>query len=272
MKIVKILNNNAVVVKDGEEEKIAIGAGIAFNKRKNDIVNPQKIEKLFVMEENEKLQQLLSRIPDEHFLISEKIISYAEERMGTKLNEHIHIILTDHISFAIEREKDGIHLRNKLLNEIKILYKEEFDIGLWAVDFIKQKLNIEMDEDEAAFIALHLHTTKPKSKDLQETIRQTTIIKDMVEVIKNLIPIEVKEDDLAYHRLITHLRYALTRADQHDIRTLDDEMIDMIQKKFPFSYQCAKEVAKKVATEYEIRLPEQEMAYITLHIERLRKK
>lgn len=271
MKIVKILNNNAVIVRDGEEEKVAIGAGIAFNKRKNDIVNPQKIEKLFVMEENEKLQQLLTRIPDEHFLISEQIISYAEKQMGTKLNEHIHIILTDHISFAIERVKDGIHLRNKLLNEIKILYKEEFYIGLWAVEFIKQKLNVEMAEDEAAFIALHLHTTKPKSNDLQETIRLTTIIKDMVETIKSLIPIEVKEEDLAYHRLITHLRYALTRADE-DIRTLDNEMIDMIQKKLPFSYQCAKEVAKKAAKEYEIRLSEQELAYITLHIERLRKK
>ena len=35
--------------------------------------------------------------------------------MGTKLNEHIHIALTDHLSFAIERVRDGIHLNNKLI-------------------------------------------------------------------------------------------------------------------------------------------------------------
>lgn len=42
-KISKILNNNAVIVRDGEEEKVAIGTGVAFDKKKNDIVNPNKI-------------------------------------------------------------------------------------------------------------------------------------------------------------------------------------------------------------------------------------
>ncbi|EUJ33033.1 transcriptional antiterminator [Listeria floridensis FSL S10-1187] len=34
MKIIRILNNNAVIIQDGDEEKVAIGAGIAFNKKK----------------------------------------------------------------------------------------------------------------------------------------------------------------------------------------------------------------------------------------------
>lgn len=45
MKIKRILNHNAIVVKDQNEEKILLGAGIAFNKKKNDIVDPSKIEK-----------------------------------------------------------------------------------------------------------------------------------------------------------------------------------------------------------------------------------
>ncbi|WAA12056.1 PRD domain-containing protein [Fervidibacillus halotolerans] len=272
MRIYKILNNNAVIVKDGGVEKIAIGPGIAFNKQRNDVINPKKIEKLFVMEENEKLQQLLKRIPEEHFLISETIISYAEKQMDTKLSEHIHIQLTDHISFAIERIKEGIHLRNKLLNEIKILYKKEFTIGLWAIDYIKQHLQIEMDENEAAFIALHLHTAKQKGTDLKDAIRQTTIIQDMVKTIKSLVQIDVQEDDLAYHRLITHLRYALARTNKYEIRTLDDEITEMIQKKLPFANHCAHVLAKNVAEKYDIHFSEQELAYITLHIERLRKK
>ncbi|WP_062352821.1 PRD domain-containing protein [Bacillus kwashiorkori] len=272
MKITKILNNNAVVVKDGNVEKVAIGPGVAFQKRKNDIVNVHKIEKLFVMEENDKLQQLLNRIPEEYFIISEEIISYAEQHIGTKLNEHIHIVLTDHISFAIEREREGIHLRNKLLNEIKILYKREFEVGQWAIKHIKEQLGIEMQEDEAAYIALHIHTMKPTGGDLQETIRQTKIIKDMVQTIKKHVNIVVEEDDLAYHRLITHLRFTLTRVDEYDIRTLDEEMIEMIKKKFPFSFQCASSVAREVLLVHGISLPQQELGYITLHIERLRKQ
>lgn len=133
MKISKILNNNAVVVMDKNQEKIAIGSGVGFNKRKNDLVQTDKIEKLFTLKENEKLQQLLLRIPEEHFILAEEIIDYAESRLNTKLNEHVRVGLTDHLSFAIEREKEGIYLKNKLLQEIKVLYKDEFEIGLWAI-------------------------------------------------------------------------------------------------------------------------------------------
>lgn len=77
-------------------EKVAIGSRIAFQKYKNDIVQAVKIEKVFVVKENERFEQLLSQIPEEHFAVSEDIISYKEEYFGSKLNEHIHIALTDH--------------------------------------------------------------------------------------------------------------------------------------------------------------------------------
>ncbi|MFO1443180.1 PRD domain-containing protein [Bacillus sp. Bva_UNVM-123] len=183
MKIKKILNNNAVVIYDGEQEKVAMGSGIAFGKRKNDPVNSHQIEKVFVMKENEKLQQLLSRIPEEHFTISEEIITYAEQYIGIKLNEHIHIALTDHISFAIERVKEGTFLKNKLLQEIKVLYKKELEIGLWAISHMKEKCKLDIPVDEAAYIALHIHTMKPQGGDMRQTVKQTTIVRDMLSVI-----------------------------------------------------------------------------------------
>ncbi|MBS4174386.1 PRD domain-containing protein [Bacillus sp. FJAT-49736] len=272
MKITKVLNNNAVIVLDGSQEKIAVGAGIAFGKKRNDIVITSKIEKLFVMKENEKLQQLLNRIPEEHFIISEKIISYAEEYLGTKLNEHIHIALTDHLSYAMEREAEGIALKNKLLHEIKILYKKEYEIGLWALNYIKETYHIQMPEDEAGYIALHIHTMKLQGGDMRQTVIQTTIIREIVETIMTFLKIKVKEDDISYHRLITHLRFALTRVNQEESHTMDDEMLDMIKKKFSLSYQCAMEVAKELSSNYDIQLPDYELGYITLHIERLRKQ
>ncbi|SET55016.1 transcriptional antiterminator, BglG family [Oceanobacillus limi] len=271
MRIKKVLNNNAVIILDEDQEKIAIGAGVAFNKGKNDIVNPKKIEKLFVLKENEKLQQLLLRIPEEHFILSEEIIAHAEKQLGIKLNEHISLALTDHLSFAIERESQGIHLKNKLLQEIKILYKEEFDIGLWALRLINDKLGIEMPIDEAAFIALHIHTMKIQGGDLHETVRQTAILRDMVETIQNYLEITIKQEDLAYERLITHLRFALTRAHHYEAHTMDAEMLSMIKKKFEHSYRCAMEVRKELASLHGIDLPEEELGYISLHIERLRK-
>ncbi|MEG0258928.1 MAG: PRD domain-containing protein [Lysinibacillus sp.] len=243
MKITKILNNNAVIMLDKGQEKIAVGAGIAFGKKRNDLVTLDKIEKIFIIKENDKLQQLLSRIPEEHFTISEEIITYAEEAIGSKLNERIHIVLTDHVSFAIERLQDGIQLNNKLLHEIRILYRKEFEIGLWAIRHIKEKCQV----------------------------RQTTIIRDMVQIIQKYLQIHLEEDDISYHRLITHLRFALTRLNNYELSTMDEEMLVMIQKKFPFSYNCALEVAKEVEKLHGIELPNHELGYIAVHIERLYK-
>lgn len=272
MKIKKILNNNAVVVSDQNEEKIAIGAGIAFQKKKNDIINPNKIEKLFVLKENEKFQQLLLKIPEDHFVLSEEVISHAEESLGTKLNDHIHIALTDHLSFAIERIENGMILKNKLLPEIKILYKQEFEIGLWAVKHIEKKTGIQMPIDEAAYIALHLHTAKLQSGDIKHTLWQTTIIGEMVQTIKEFLNIEIDEDDFSYQRLVTHLRFALTRVSSGEPHIMDEEMVSMIQSKFPTSYKCATTVAGHLAQQFGIHLPNHELGYMTLHIERLRKR
>jgi beta-glucoside operon transcriptional antiterminator len=272
LKIKKILNNNAVVVSDNYEEKIAIGAGIAFQKRKNDVINPSKIEKLFVMKENEKFQQLLLQIPEKHFSISEEIISYAEENLGLKLNEHIHIGLTDHLSFAIERATQGIHLKNKLFDEIKILYKKEFDIGMWAIRHIEKKTQVKMPVDEAAYIALHIHTSKPQSGDMKQTLRQTAIIGEMIQTIKESLHISIEEDDLSYQRLLTHLRYTLSRLKDASQPIMDDEMLAMLKKKFADSYNISQKVAKLLAINHGIHLPEQELGYITIHIERIRNR
>jgi len=272
VKITKILNNNAVIVTEDGEEKIAIGAGVGFEKRKNDIIAASKIEKLFVLKENEKLQQLLLRIPEEHLALSEEIISYAEKQLGTKLNDHILLALTDHLSFAVERETKGIHIKNKLLPEIKVLYKKEFEIGLWALQHIKDKIGLEMSMDEAAFIALHIHTMKIQGGDLHVTLRQTAVVRDMVETIKDYIGINIKVDDIAYERLVTHLRFALSRAKNEEIHVMDEEMFMMIKQKFTVSYQCALKVAETLIEKHGIEIPEEELGYISLHIERLRKQ
>lgn len=242
LKIKKILNNNAVVVTDNNKEKIAIGMGIAFQKKRHDIISPSKIEKIFVMKENDKLQQLLLQIPEEHFDISEKIITYAEEYLGVKLNEHIHIGLTDHLSFAIERVRDGIYLKNKLLHEIKILYKKEFEIGMWSIRYIEKRTNLKMHVDEAAYIALHIHTAKLHSSDMKQTLRQTVIISHIIQIIKEFLKIEIDEVELSYQRLMTHLRYAVSRISNNKFQLFDDEMLKIFITKYPIAYNCAKKL------------------------------
>ena len=160
MKIEKILNNNVVVsINDKGQEVIIMGRGLAFQKKIGAEINEGNIEKIFTITNKDitdKFQQLLQEIPSEYMLLSEKIITYAKSELGKKLNESIFISLTDHINSTIDRYKNGIQLKNALLWDIKRLYKDEFCIGVEALKMIKEDLNIELPEDEAAFIALHI--------------------------------------------------------------------------------------------------------------------
>ncbi|MBS4161289.1 PRD domain-containing protein, partial [Klebsiella pneumoniae] len=42
-----------------------------------------------------------------------------------------------------------------------------------------------------------------------------------------------------------------------------------IRQKYPESYRCAEGLADYVKTEYDLHLPESEIGYITLHVQRL---
>ncbi|WP_026672921.1 PRD domain-containing protein [Alkalihalobacterium bogoriense] len=275
MRIFRILNNNAVVVIDGTQEKIVMGNGIAFQKKKNDIIAKANIEKIFVLHDqsSEKFQQLLATLPEKHIELAEQIISYAEGHLEEPLNDHIHIALTDHLSFALERLEQGFPIKNKLTNEIKLLYKKEFEIGLWAKDLIKEEVGVDIPLDEAAHIALHIHTAKIGGHSMSESLERASILRDFVEQVESVMGVTIEETSINYQRLITHLRFALHRIEQGtDFDPIDEDMLSLIQIKYKKAYECSNQVAVFLQNEYGIVFPPSEIAYISLHIQRLSQK
>lgn len=70
MKIKKIFNQNAVLVDDGGQEKVAIGKGIGFDRKRNDLIFDRDVERIFVMEPEGqiKLQIYLIRLMNAFYL------------------------------------------------------------------------------------------------------------------------------------------------------------------------------------------------------------
>src|SRR5699024_1322768 len=150
----------------------------------------------------------------------------------------------------IERAQEGIHLQNKLLQEIKILYHKEFEIGLWALQLINERMGVNMPVDEAAFSDLHLHTMKIEGGDVREVMKPTSMNRDMVDTIKTTLNIEIQEEYSSYDRLIAHLRCALDRATEYDVHSMDHDILAMIKKKYTNSFNGEKLVADKVNNAY----------------------
>lgn len=273
MKIKKILNNNAVVVKNGNDEKIVMGLGIAFQKKTNDPIDKMKIEKIFVMKDRsqyEQLEQILTSLPVEHIQIAEEIISFAERELGVRINEHIHIALTDHLSFALDRLGNGVAIKNTLLQEIKILYPQEYGIGLHAKALIQEKLGIDIPEDEVGYIAVHIHTAKTHAVETAKTLDIASMIRDITEVIEQCLQVDLEEDSISYERLVTHLRIVVQRPESGErLYELGPEMVHIIKGNFKEAYACAVRAGRRIQEEHGLDLTDTDLAYMAVQIQRV---
>lgn len=148
MKIVKVMNNSLVLAKDENGKEIVyMGKGIGFKAKAGDELDESKIEKTFVLKDDTSTKEyvrLIEKTPNEYIDIVNNIIDYAKEKYNFKLNDQIFITLIDHICFAIERYRSNIKIQNRLVWEVKKFYPKEFQTGVYAVDYINNKLSIDL--------------------------------------------------------------------------------------------------------------------------------
>jgi len=274
MRIIKVLNQNAVIVMDNDQEKIAVGKGIGFNRKKETRLSLKDVERLFSMEPEgqRKLQNLLKKIDEASFLASETIIAYAEKVLGEKLNEHINISLSDHNAFAAENIRDQIVIKNKLLREIEMLYPEEFAISQWAVDYLTQTLDLPFDYDEAGYIAIHITSARKGHISKEKSIREVTFVSEIIKFIEAELKIDLHtvEMNMDYSRLVSHLRLLLERSFHKDYTFIDPEMFETIKNKYKESYKLSKKITVVLSRDYHFSIPDDELGFLTIHIERLR--
>lgn len=273
MIINKVLNNNVVtIISENAEEAVVMGRGLAFQKKKGDEIDESKIEKIFVLENksiNEKLLTLVNDIPAKYLEIAEDIIKYAENKLSTKLNENIYLTLTDHISFAISRAEKNLEIKNAMLWDIKRLHKDEFDVGIHALRVIKENLNVELPEDEAASIAMHILNGE-LDQEMPEIVDMIKLIEEILKMVKYHFNIEFDEDSINYYRFVTHLKFFTQRLSSgRYYEDNDNDLFDMIKLKYPKSYECTKRIEGFVKQKYNTQLTKEEMLYLIIHTARV---
>lgn len=272
MKIAKVINNNVISVIQDDQELVIMGRGIAFKKRPGDEVDEDRIEKIFKLENQDmasKFKSLLYEVPMEYVKVTEEMIQYAKNKLGKKLNDIIYISLTDHINFAIERQKQGIKIVNPLLWEIKRIYKDEFQIALEALKMIKDKLAIELPEDEAGFIAMHFVNAE-LNEEMTDVTNMTKIIQDILNIVKYHFKIELDEDSLNYFRFLTHLKFFAQRLINNMLLTSDDdELYEIVKNKHPEAYACTKKIKDYIQKVHGHEITSEEKLYLTIHIDRV---
>ena len=272
MVITKVFNNNAVIAKDTENREIVLmGCGIAFKKKNGDEVDKQLIEKTFILkgkDASEKFKLLLEDIPMEHISLCYDIIEYAKNMLDVELNDYIYVTLTDHISYALKLDSEGIHRSNVLIWEIKKFYPKEYKIGLKALELIEDETGQTLPEDEAGSIALHLVNAQiNKSLDNKNEVGKLTVmVQDILNIVKYTYNTQLDENSLNYERFVTHLRFFFKRLSKKEVVESEDGfLLEQVKIKYSQAYGCMLKVEKYLG----VQLTDSEKLYLTLHIQRV---
>ena len=269
--VIKALNNNMVLVKDNGIEKIILAKGIGFNKKPGDIISENiDIDKIFSIEDEKNqmnLKEVYNRVDGEFVAVCEEAIAEICEELDEELNESIHIGLIDHLALAIKRLKNKEEISNPFIVEIETLYNVEFEMAKKIIKKIQRKYKIKFPPGEIGFITLHIHSAR-KGNKLSNTIKYSYLANRIVSCIEIAFDSKINKKSLDYARFLAHIRFTIERILTDTI--LNNDLIDVIKKSYPQSYEIAEESAKIIEETLNKKVIEDEIAYITMHIERFR--
>lgn len=271
--IEKVINNNIIsAYEKSGAEVIVMGRGIGFKKKQGEVVPADQISKIFRIKSRtltEQFKELLANMPLERVRISDEIISHAKDHLKLKLNQSIYVTLTDHINFAIERVSQGIEPQNALLWEIKRFYPQEFQLGIYALELIQDRLGILLPEDEAGFIALHFVNAE-YGTDIRDAVKFPDQMQAIVDIVERDLGILLDESSLHYERFMTHIKFLIQRIYRKELLSSEDRELSLLmQRKYPREYQCSLKVAEYIMQATGSRLSEEEIMYLSVHIRRV---
>lgn len=273
--ISKVLNNNvAIAVHPSYGETVVIGKGVGFNRKKGDVLPEDLADKMFVLKsekEQANYKKLLPNIDEEMQASIIETIQHINSRVPGSLNEHIHVGLTDHLLFALNRVQNGMEMKNPFLRETITLYPFEYEVAKEVIEIMKEKTGIGLPEGEIGFITLHIHSAVV-NKELAEVNKFSQLVSHLVGLIEDQLDFKMDKESVDYMRLVRHLRFTIDRV-------LADEKIDepqkiakLLKEEYPVCYNLAWKLMKIMQKNLLKPVYDAEAVYLTMHLQRLQTK
>ena len=277
MKIIKVINNNTVCILDKKgREQIVSGKGIGFGKKRGDEIDPAQVQKIYLITDSalrKRMVECLVEIPYEHIRLTSDLVDHIAEQLHQEvLKESLIISMSDHISFAIERQKQGMTFTNPLMDSIHDYFPEELALGRYCLEEIRQQLGVSLHEDEAGFLAMHiinarLHTNMGQVPDI------TKLVNGCAEIADTFYRGKLDKTTVSYERFLVHLKYLAKRLFQSqefpNVLSRDEEILDFIRAKFQKHYRCAKCIQDYILKNFARTISEDEMMTLNIHLKKI---
>ncbi len=272
-RVIKVLNNNGVLVYDMDrgEEAILLGSGIGFGKRVNERFEDDRNAKRYAIadreEKNRTGRQVIGSMNPVFLELAGRIVEMAGQELG-KLNPNILVSLADHIAVAAERMQNGIILKNPFHKDIRILYPEEYQVAVKGCELTETMTGCKLCEDEIGYIALHIRAGRMDER-LEESLQMVALMRMVTARVEEALQIMIDPSSLAFERFMAHLRYLIVRIRDGEPVTLD--MDEYARTQFPEMYRLAEEICKEMGSELHKPVPKEAVGHLAIHMERVRR-
>lgn len=276
MKIEKVFNNNVVqILGINNEEIIVMGKGLGFQKKSGDEVNQDLIEKRFILQNTDtdmvgELSRVYVDLDSEEIDLVLEIIHQGQEKLGQTFDISLYIALADHLHYTIQRTREGLTLQNPLAWEVRKFYPEEFQLGKDTIELVKEKMTLQLADDEAASIALHFINAQKDGGLLEKNRLISKIVSDILEIVRLHFGEVRDEESISYNRFITHVQYFAQRVANGLVQGKNDAFLyEQVKENYPHAFACTEKIKSYVESAYNFAMSRDEQVYLTIHIQRL---
>ena len=270
----KALNHNTLIAisMENNQEYLLIGKGIGFGKKVSERFEiPETIDctvySLQEQTERGKAMELIKGIEPVYLEVAGKVLAKSEEVFG-KIDKRILFPMADHIAFAVQRIRANEQISNPLTDDIRALFHMEYKTAECVKDILWEMLQVEIDEHEIGYIALHIHSAI-EDENVALSMQIAMAVRECIRMIDEETGQTIDVMSLSYNRLMNHIRYMVARSIKGEKLKLN--MNDYMSVKFPKSFWMATEVCKQLEKQLHRTSPldEVEIGYLAMHIERV---
>lgn len=274
MRIKKVLNSSVVLAEDEHEnEFILLGKGIGYGQKPGNHVEKNDEDQVYLPVDNARSNQileLLKSLPQEMIELTQKIINDAQQIVHCQFNSNLLFVLADHLNFAIERFNNKMVITNRVFWEIKNFYPKEFEAGLHSIALVKEHLNIELPEQEAANIAFHFANAQASDNPEYDTLRYAKLIGEIINLVRYSLNREFDKESIHYLRFVTHIKFFVERFfTDRLLHNEDNTLFEQLNQTCPNEMIIAKKIRNYLYEKYQKDLPDEELTFLVIHINRM---
>lgn len=212
---------------------------------------------------------LLELVDKEIIQRLERLIRQTEKGLPEKLSDQAFVGLLVHLALAVQRIRrhEPINLAQEVLQELQ--QKREFALAKELGEQIAQEFAIEINMAETGYIAMHILGARsryqpqgmPASLDNFHLVRMAKAIMGAAERLSGQ---KLYRNSALLTGLVNHLGPSISRLKMG--MPIRNPLLGEMNQEYPELMQLAAGAVKEIEQELEVVFPEEEIAYIAMHL------